>query len=341
MQEKQEMNIKKLSSVKIIVIALLIISVIVFGSLSWFTMSKEVEGSGTQMRASDMPFELRVSGATGLFDDYISIIDPNYSTDSETSGSHEKIIWQLTSNSQIENLWTGSGTPSAEDIRKIKKIESNDYGLSPGDYGQLTFTIVPKSTEEFTATIKPVLSCYKTTYDTIGYQNSTISAMSTSNDDDAEAINLLLGHILFFYKYDSDDDGEEEMHLIDGNFEIEDIISNTDVTIYWVWPNKLNDILELTVDGLDETGCVELRRYFFTKPEIFLATTSLDTTDVLDSITLATTATDEQIEAMVSSMTTTVATYNGWSARYNNADQIIGDRIAYILLETLVKKKEQ
>jgi len=62
MQEKQEMNIKKLSSAKIIVIALLIVSVIIFGSLSWFTMSKEVEGSGTQMASTNNGFELEVDG---------------------------------------------------------------------------------------------------------------------------------------------------------------------------------------------------------------------------------------------------------------------------------------
>ena len=74
----QEMNIKKLSSVKIIVIALLIISVIVFGSLSWFTMSKEVEGSGTQMTASDLPFELEVRGTKIENQSIFSKIDNNF-----------------------------------------------------------------------------------------------------------------------------------------------------------------------------------------------------------------------------------------------------------------------
>lgn len=329
-------RIRRNAYIKMVAMVGIVAAVIAFGSIAWFTMNREVEGSGVQMAAADCPFELRTSGLAGLYDDYITSIDSNFSTDSETDGSNQKIIWQLTSDSQIENLWAESGTPSADDLRKIKKIESENYGLSPGDYGHLTFTIVPKSSDGFTATIRPVLSCYKTTYDNDGYQNSSISAMSASNADDAEAMNLLSGHILFFYKYDSDDDDEEEMHLINGSFNVEDITVNTDVTIYWVWPNKLSNILELTVDGLDETGCKELRKYFFTKPDTFLATTSSDGNDVFNGITLSASATDEQIEAAVSSMTSTVATYNGWIARYNNADQIVGDRVAYILLETLV-----
>ena len=338
MSQDELKKIRRMSYIKMAAMVGIVVAVLAFGSVAWFTMNREVEGKSVQMVAKDLPFELRVSGSAGLYDDYIP---SGFSTDSETSGSHDKIVWQLTSASQMENLWKGSGTPSAEEIRKIKKIESVDYGLSPGDYGQLTFTIVPKTTNGFTATVKPVLSCYKTSYDSNGYQDSSISAMSSSDENDAEAMALLSGHILFFYKYDSDDDGIEEMHLINDSYEIENITTNTDVTIYWVWPNKLSDILELKVDGLDETGCAELRKYFFTKPEIFLATTSTDTADVFDSITLGANATDAQIATAVGAMSRPASTYNGWLARYNNADQIVGDRVAYVLLETIVNKKEQ
>ena len=320
--------------------ALMMLTTVVFilGIIAWFTMNRETGASGMGVKSQATLFELRTSGSAGLYDSYITTVDSEYSSGSETGGSNgQKIIWQLTSESQMDNLWSGTGTPTAEQMRKIQKLESDDYGLSPGDYGQLTFTIVPKTASGFDAKIQPKVTCYKTTYDTDGYQSGTITAMDNTNTDDKEAMDFLSGHILFYYKYDSDNDGTEEMHLIKDSFAVEDISGDTDVTIYWVWPNRLNNILELNVEGLDSTASLELRKYFFTKPEIFLAKTSSDIATVFDGITLGANATDAQITAAVSSMTSPASTYSVWSGRYNSADQTIGDKVGYIMLEVQVE----
>lgn len=317
---------------------ILVLSLLIFVGVAWFTMNRDVSGSGMGVKSQAAIFEIRTSGSVGLYDSYITSVDAEYSSGTETGGSNgQKIIWQLTSQSQMENLWNGSGTPSADDMKKIQKLESDDYGLSPGDYGQLTFTIVPKTASGFDAIIQPQVTCYKTTYDSDGYQSGTITAMDSTNADEKEAMDFLSGHILFYYKYDSDDDGTEEMHLIKDSFTVENITTDTDVTIYWIWPNRLNNILELNVEGLDSTARTELRKYFFTKPEIFLAKTSSDSASVFDGITLGADATDEQITAAVSSMTSPASTYSGWSGRYNSADQTIGDRVGYIMLEVQVE----
>ena len=310
----------------------------IFATIAWFSLNRDVKSGGMGVKSSAALFELRTSGSVGLYDNYITNIDSEYSSGSETGGSNgQKIIWQLTSQSQIDNLWSGSGTPTANDMRRIQKLESDDYGLSPGDYGQLTFTIVPKTIAGFTAKIRPKVTCYKTTYDLDGYQNGAVTEMDEDDDYDAEAIKFLSGHILFYYKYDSNDDGIKEMHLIRDTFNVEDITSDEDVTIYWVWPNRLNNILELNVDGLDSTARTELRKYFFENPSIFLATISSDSSTVFNSITLGSNATNEQITAAVSSMTSPASTYSSWSGRYNSADQIIGDRVGYIMLEVQVE----
>ncbi|MBQ6638901.1 MAG: hypothetical protein IJH82_09680 [Lachnospiraceae bacterium] len=317
---------------------ILVFSLLIFVGIAWFTMNSDVSSGGMGVKTAALPFELRTSGSVGLYDNYITTVDSGYSTGSETGGNNgQKIIWQLTSQSQMENLWNGDGTPTSEDMRRIQKLESDAYGLSPGDYGQMTFTIVPKTTTGFTAKIKPQVTCFKTTYDSDGYQSETITEMDEDDDDDLEAMNYLSGHIRFYYKYDSDDDGTDEMHLITDTFTVENIVADTDVTLYWVWPNRLNNILELNVEGLDSTANVELRKYFFTNPSIFLAKTSSDSATVFDGITLGSDATDEQINAAVSSMTSPASTYSSWSGRYNSADQIIGDRVGYIMLEVQVE----
>ncbi|MBE6869596.1 MAG: hypothetical protein E7494_12705 [Ruminococcus albus] len=335
-KKNQKKSLIKLGTMGVITLILFI-----FSSIAWFTMNKDVGTSGMGVKTVASPFKLRTSGSVGLYDSYITTIDSGYSTGSETGGNNgQKIIWQLTAQNQMENLWNGEGTPTAEEMRRIQKLESESYGLSPGDYGQLTFTIVPKNDTGFTAKIMPQVTCYKTTYDSEGYQSGTITAMDEEDDDDAEAMSFLSGHIRFYYKYDSNNDGIDEMHLITDTFNIENITTDTDVTIYWVWPNRLNNILELNVEGLDSTANAELRKYFFTNPSIFLATTSSDSATVFDSITLGSNATDEQITAAVSSMTSPASVYSGWSGRYNSADQTIGDKVGYIMLEVQVEPDE-
>ena len=331
--KKRRSSLIKLGSVMILAFI-----VWVFSSIAWFSMNKDISAGGIGVKTETSPFELRTSGSAGLYDSYITAIDSAYSTGSETGGNNgQKIIWKLTSQSRMENLWNGAGTPTAEEMRRIQKLESDDYGISPGDYGQLTFTIVPKTSAGLTAKIKPKVTCYKTTYDSDGYQSGTLTEMDEDDDDDAEAMSFLSGHIQFYYKYDSDDDGVDEMHLITDTFTAEDVTTDTDVTIYWVWPNRLNNILELNVEGLDSTANAELRKYFFTNPSIFLAKTSSDSAAVFNSITLGSNATNEQINAAVSSMTSPALTYSSWSGRYNSADQIIGDRVGYIMLEVQVE----
>lgn len=329
---------RKTTLVKITIMMIFALLIAIFAGIAWFTMNRDVSAGGMGVKTVASPFELRTSGSVGLYDSYITTIDSEYSTGNETGGSNgQKIIWQLTPQSQMENRWKESGTPTADDMKRIQKLESESYGLSPGDYGQLTFTIVPKNDAGLTVKINPQVTCYKTTYDSDGYQSGSITAMDADDDDDAEAMSFLSGHVRFYYEYDSDNDEVKEKHLITDSFTVEDITTDTDVTIYWVWPNRLNNILELNVEGIDSTANAELRKFFFTNPSIFLATTSSDSATVFDSITLGSNATDEQITAAVSSMTSPASVYSGWSGRYNSADQTIGDKVGYIMLEVQVE----
>ena len=314
---------------------ILVMAVLIFVGVAWFSMNGDVGTNGMEIKVKASTFELRTAGSTGLYDNYITIADDEYTSDSET-GASEKIIWKLTSDSQMQNLWSGSGEPTSEDIRKIKKIDSSAYGLSPGDKGELTFTIVPKISESFDVKINTAMTCYRTDYDSSGYQTDTFTKMVSTNVDDELSLKLIQGHIKYFYKADLDNDNLEEMHLItDDGFTVENISASTNVTIYWLWPENLRDILEKTVPGLDETGAAELRRCFFTDPEQFLQ--KKNDSDSFADITLSEDATEAQIEAKVAMMTSTKQIYNSYSSRYNNADQTIGDNVGYIMFEAMAE----
>ena len=331
MQEKQEMNIKKLSSVKIIVIALLIISVIVFGSLSWFTMSKEVGGSGVQMTAEDALFEIQVSGNSGLFDNYISRVDNSYHSGTTTSNSNQNITWLLTADpkNHMENLYTEEGEP---DMQQIQKLESDSYGLSPGDSGTLRFTLVPKSKEATVVKLDLKTTFYKTEFERNGNQKDVFTPMSSNNLEEAVAMRLAAGHIQFFYK----DANNIQKRITSDGLTITLNGSNKEVVIYWAWPEKISNIFDGNVAGLDSSGNgqVELKRFLFTHPEDLLYGL---TAEELSEIQVS--ADDENIDAEISSRITEIKNesrkYSHYSNKYNSADQIIADKVGYIMVEVI------
>ena len=161
--------------IKMVAIVGIIVTALVFGSVAWFTESREVEGSSVQMTSNDNMFEIKTTGQAGLYDSYISRLDPKYSNATQTSNSNQKITWHLSKGSQdtegnMNNLYTDEGTP---DLSEITKLDSSDYGLSPGDYGTLKFSIVPKTAGAFSVEVRTDMACFKTEYyesgDNIGY----------------------------------------------------------------------------------------------------------------------------------------------------------------------------
>ena len=338
-RKKAIISLYKAFSVMILAFALLI-----FVSVAWFTMNENIGTNGMGIKSQAAMFELRTSDSVGIYDDYItSKIDSGYTDDSET-GLSDKIIWQLTKGNtdetltqgNINNIYLQPGSPTAAEMREIQKIDSASYGLSPGDYGTLKFIIVPY-VDSVDTTIKTSITCYKTDYYTTGenagYQKDVFELMDEEDLEEAEAIMFTQSHIMFYYK-----DGQNNCHLInEEGFEELDITTNREITLYWVWPEKLRNILELDINGLDTSGARELRMYLLKNPEKFLAKYSEESSTVFDPIRIASDADESAAQSKANEIMASNTSYNPWGARYNNADQIIGDDVGYIFVETVVE----
>ena len=346
LQNKKRM--KKASLVKLGAMCVFLSVAVVFMTISWFTMSREVGGKGMQMKSSSGLFELRTSGSAGLYDNYITRIDDKYSSGTETTPSSSKLILRLTNENQMENLWKKDTPPTQDDLDKIKKLESTQYGLSPGDHGVLKFSIVPvqNDSESFDVLIKPVITCYKTEFyttddigHTAGYQKDIIIAMDPENASEAAAIGFTDSHIRMYYKADENDDDVDEMHMIpDDGFEIKGIDSETEVEIYWFWPEELSNILNLDIEDMDESAAAELRKDFFAHPDSYLEKIK-DNEDFSD-IVIPESGTETARGAMALDIIDSPTSYNYYSNRYNNADQTIGDKVGYIMVEIIADKPE-
>lgn len=337
--------IKRKFIVMLVAMGVFVVAILVFRSTAWFTGNKDVSGDGMQMTAGDMPFELKTSGSSGLYDEYFEKFDSEYQNGTETAGANQKLIWQLSSGSNMNNYWGGEDEPTKDDLNNIKRIESSDYGLSPGDYGQIKFTIVPRDkTQTFSVQIHPEMTCFRVDYYTTddnnqghlaGDQNDdTFARMESDKEEDKEALKFISGHLLYFYEADTDGNGTNEMHLMgkDG-FLIENITDNTDVIIHWVWPESLSNIINEEVEGLDTAGASALKHYFFENPDIFLKKAESDN---FSNITIGADATSEEVNAKSAIITADRLIYSSYRRKYNDADQIIGSNIGYIFLEMSV-----
>ena len=325
----------------------LVLCTVVFclASVAWFAMNNKVQSMGTQLGAMDTPFELKTSGGAGLYDDYFLLFDTEYRIKEQTDGSNQKIIWQLSAQSHMDNYWTEDGTPTKDDLDQIKSIESSAYGLSPGDYGQIKFTIVPKNNSNtFSVRVYPETTCFKVGYYSVdnpeqgqiaGYQDDTFVKMDISEESDKEALKLLSGHLLFFYEVDTDGDGVKERQLIkEDGIHIENISEETEVVIYWVWPESLSGIIDENVDGLDAAGAYSLKHYFFEHPDLFL---KKDENDDFTDITIEAEATAEEVDEKSEKITMDKLSYARYRMMYNEADQIIGTNVGYVFLEMSVE----
>ncbi len=308
--------------------------VMIFLTIAWFTMNRETRASGMGVKTVASPFEIRTSGSAGLYDDYLENADVTYTSGSMTGGSAQNIIWQLTAESQMENLYTETGTP---DLREIKKLESDKYGLSPGDHGTLKFTLVPTNGGNIPVYIDLKVSFYKTAYDAEGYQTDTFTLMSADNADDVDPLKYATSHIQFFYK----DDNNVQRRITDDGFTVSLGTTEKEVTIYWVWPEKLSNIFDGNIEGLESPGNAqtEMRNYMFANPGEFLSGLSASE---LSFMTVAEydENRDTLIATKIAAIKSDTRTYSSYSNKYNNADQSIADGVGYVMVEVIADSNE-
>ena len=137
--EDERKRMSKSALIKIIAMVVFIIVVMIFGSIAWFTMSKEVAGTGTQMTATDLPFEIASKGTAGIrYQSYLVAADDsnkvgettvvNGTTYYHTSGSTDKIM-----------------------LRYDTNVGESEIG--PGGRGQLNLYLVPKDNIDMKAKI--------------------------------------------------------------------------------------------------------------------------------------------------------------------------------------------
>ena len=276
------------------------------------------------VRTAPAPFELETTGDTGLYDTFLDNTISGYGSGTTTANS-AGIKWRLTADtSEMHNLYTGSGTA---DLREITRRDSSDYGLKPGDSGTLTFAIVPNSSDDINVKLNLSFTGYAATFalqDDVYYKTNDPLTVVT----DTTVNHFLSSHIFFFYK-----DSNNKKHIITSDGFTVSVSGRTEVTLYWVWPATLQEILNANIDNLNDTDASkEVKRLFFEHPDYFLKKTG---TESFSDITVLhnddAVIEDAAIDAVIGNVSG--RNYTEYGSKYNDADQSIGDHVNYILVE--------
>ena len=357
-QAADEMNDKisnhKKSLIKLLAMGILLIILVVFRTISWFTQNLNVSTEGMNVRSQSTPFEIYTETDQALAVDRTILSGFGYSSGAvsgsgEITGSTSNIQWLLTDESHFNNRASrqqvdGNGDPVVDENDEPVMIDA-DTGIGPGSYGTLTFWIVPNydlASPTFKIDLKlNGLIEEKTASGTVtGYKKLTDTSYSSTHPNYAVADALLKGHLLFFEQRDTST-GKYSTRI--NNMTFTKTFTNQTltagqkypITFHWIWPRTFGQmILEDTdrerllgtamfaAESSYQSGTsprVELATYINNnKSAFFYRANDIDSISVVD---------------MLSDSDKMKRYFSDFSNGYNNADQLIGNTADYALLE--------
>lgn len=323
--EQDVKNMRKAALIKMIAMGVFLVVVIIFGSIAWFTSSKEVEGTGMQMTASYNGFNLQVEntgniGFSPLYSFLEDSIHGNTGTITNDEENGQYVQWRMT---------------------------DGDDQLKPGSEGSLEFTVISTgadisslhySIKLRTFTEQVEVSEEEENGKTVQVQN--IIGLNEITDesgsvDERKGSEYLKHHILFFKnRTGSVDDGYQYSGFISDPSDFELTLNDGKATIYWVWVNTFG---QLALTSADST---------YIKSNLPVLNASGETND-RSSVTAYMTSNADKIfngsqnySALISTLYSKRSSeesyqdeYDKLSDGYNSADQTIGGYLNYVLIQ--------
>ena len=356
MTDDEIRKMRKMSVIKMAAMIGIIVAIFAFASIAWFTMNREVVGSGIGMKSSADEIEFAVD------DDE----NANSASHSAFYNLYSKLASAFAHSSELQ---TGVG---ANGDTIYWRLEDSDMMLMPSAEGKLHFTVVSGNPHNFSLTIHGFQAETQTVTDANeepvtdanGIIETEVTALNEITDSNANeykklGTTYLKEHILFF----TNRSGTEESGYRYSGF-IEDPSNftllpdeNTDnaYTIYWIWPNTFGQIA-LTDSEVDQGYTEHALPVLSSTPEeddrskllAYMKTvnddgdylffddaenkgynygTLLDTLDAKH--TLANDSEEDEDEESINFKDE----YDKLSEGYNSADQIIGRNVDYALIE--------
>ena len=307
MSQDELKKIRRMSYIKMSAMVGIVMAVLAFSSVAWFTQSREVEGEGVQMKAAATAFEIKTRSEDGIY----KSLYVEHQTDAA--------IWQVSASHNFNN---NSDAVTEDDP---------EPGLEPGDRGSLEFCIEPK--EVSTITLDCIFDlrafAYVKNEETDEQELKEISTNSS-------LLKYLSSHIMLFKDYDPVTEKYSgligngtslERKLEDMQFEKD---SDEYITIYWVWPEHLSDLTDKTKaiykisdnepeEEENENGFLSVIDYIANHKDGFFK----DCSDTSEKV---------KADLLELGRTNSGQIYNRYNSKYDNADLEIGNNVNYVVI---------
>lgn len=362
-------NENRAKFIKLMALLILSSAILIFASIAWFTMNRELETGGMSMKTTGTPFEIAAYGTSGTRNSATIIsMAPEYnsgtpttlsgSTYYATGGGTDAIRLQYsTGESEI-----GPGGNGVLDLYLISKVDGSlsvDIDLNVKAYATVDKYDIDENERRIQATENdsPLFEEDGTT--PIYQTTPTLVAVSDLNTTDYNisasylttlqaAENYIKGHVMFFknegHMETTGDPGEEVVvedssyyysdPLIDRHYEWSTNSAEVDevhyIPIYWMWPNTLGQIL---LDGkYDMRSGIPLVKDADNLTEKAEMVTYLKNNKSI----VFTNAADIDNSVIINHPTQ--ENFDLMSSGYNTADFTIGSNIEYFLIEVTVSQ---
>ena len=275
--------------------------IMIFASIAWFTMNREVSNGGMSIKSQAQPYTIQTRDSSG----YYHSVYENLETDG--------MEWKISSTKSFDNHEDAINTAVGE----------TDPGIEPGDHGILEFRVNPNNADTITVDCVFDIKAYVETT-TTGENNQQVTEVAEINN--STLVGYLKAHIMLFSGIDAND---KYTGLIGTDAELRRVLANKTYTrngetytqIYWVWPLHLSDLTsEITNNILyaptERSAVIE---YIASNRNGFFK----DCSDSAEQVT--TDLTDLSTEYSSS-------TYNHYNTKYDNADLEIGNNVSFVML---------
>ena len=289
-----EKVIRKNALMKLTVMGVFIAAIIAFQSIAWFTMNREVNGTGMSFQSNGVPFTIEFAGN-----------DEGKWIDKYRTLSSQSEIWLMSEN----NLDNGSDT--ADD----------KLGLEPGDSGILEFRVKPNDNYD---NINVDICFTMRAIEKPAIQNNTGVTeelpLVEITDTKPELMKMLASHIMLFTNID---ENGKYTGLIENDKELKRYLKNqtynkndtTYTKIYWKWPLHLSDIISNQENELiyakDER--TKIINYIVANKDGFFKDISKSDEDLISELT-------------------NVEHYGSYSIMFDKADLEIGRNVQYVII---------
>ena len=357
-QKELEKNRKK-SLLKLIIIGVFLLIVIIIGSLSWFTQNRETSVSNMQIKTATLPFDIATKGARVRNQTVINSERSEYVEG--TSGTYSD------ANNSVGTYYVGDSLllrfdPARSDDPDTSDVdESIPPDISPGSSGELSLYIIPKTIASQKVKVSLNVVAFAAIEDMTNNREKKIIEIkdaedfaskatalgnTTAADDAADyvaAANYLKGHILFFGGEGNTTNATESSRyyfttpyttrMFDKSIGAGNEGKAVQVPIYWMWTNTLGQILlpdntsgqrsgYPILSDMDTTGKAAITTYMINNRSDIFKNNGESTVNDINS---------------VASASFDGNAFKTLSSGYNEADYMIGTKIAYFLIEVTVE----